>query len=231
MAYYLGRDVVVALCTEDAGHGVDVDQNGTIDTFPVAAGLSAATDSLFAGPRVRNNAANSPNTNFSSADTTVFGTQDASADYSNEVSDLTAVDITMGTTDEDITYIGSKTVMKTEIKKETTVTVTRKKTNNCWDVVFNEARHGIDTADSYHGDLTMSGGQNPARSDYGYRVYIKLKTDGQVLTFPNCCITAHGITINADGVTEETMEFYSYNMPLLTAGTASTDPQSDTSAF
>ena len=62
------------------------------------------------------------------------------------VTDLTSLDIGIGVTDEDITYLGSKTVLKAEIKKETTISLTRKKTNNCWDVIFNGgARWGIKT--------------------------------------------------------------------------------------
>ena len=53
------------------------------------------------------------------------------------VGDLTGVDLSVGVTDEDITYMGSKTVLKAEIKKETTVSLTRKKKDNTWDVVFN----------------------------------------------------------------------------------------------
>ena len=53
------------------------------------------------------------------------------------IPDLTGVDLGIGVTDEDVTYIGSKTVLKAEIKKETTISLTRKKTDNVWDVVYN----------------------------------------------------------------------------------------------
>jgi hypothetical protein len=217
MVYYLGRDVVVAFTTEIAGQGVDVDSAATIDTFQAGAGPSAAADTVFAGPRARRNAANSPNTNFSSANTTVFGTQDSTVDYTNEQPDVTGVDVSLGVQDEDITYIGSRTGMKVEVKKETTVTVTRKKKSNCWDVAFNSARHGISAADTYIGNV------NPGRADYGYRVFLKLKTDGQVLTMTNCCIQSHSVTVNADGTTEETIEFMTYIQPIITAGTTGTD--------
>ena len=59
------------------------------------------------------------------------------------VTDVTGIDLGIGVTDEDITYMGSKTVLKAEIKKETTVSLTRKKKDNVWDVVFNgNCRHG-----------------------------------------------------------------------------------------
>jgi hypothetical protein len=218
MVYYLGRDVVVAFTTEIAGQGVDVESDGTVDTFAAADGTgNSGADTLFAGPRARRNAANSPNTNFSSANTTVFGTQDSTNDYTNEQPDVTGVDVSLGVQDEDITYVGNRTNMKVEVKKETTITVTRKKSNNCWDAVFNSARHGISAADTYIGNV------NPGRADYGYRVFLKLKTDGQVLTMTNCCIQSHTITVNADGITEETIEFMTYIQPIITAGTTGTD--------
>ena len=218
MAYYLGRDVVVALTTEIAGQGVDVEPDGTVDTFAAADGTgNSGADTLFAGPRARRNAANSPNTNFSGANVTIFGTQDSTQDYTNQVPDVTGVDVSTGTQDEDITFVGSRTAMKVEVKKETTLSITRKKTNNCWDSVFNSARHGISAADNYI-DL-----ENPGRSDYGYRVFLKLKTDGEVLTMTNCCLQSHSVTVNADGITEETLELMSYLQPIITAGTTGTD--------
>ena len=226
MVYYLGRDVVVAFTTEIAGQGVDVESDGTVDTFAAADGTgNSGADTLFAGPRARRNAANSPNTNFSSANVTIFGTQDSTNDYSNEQPDVTGVDIAIGAMDEDITYVGSRTNMKVEVKKETTITVTRKKSNNCWEGIFNSARHGISAADTFI-DLV-----NPGRADYGYRVFLKLKTDGQVFTLTNCCVQSHSVTVNADGITEETIEFMSYLQPLITAGTTGTDNVSNNSAF
>jgi len=225
MVYYLGRDVVVALTTEIAGQGVDVEPDGTVDTFAASAGTgNSGADALFAGPRARRNAANSPNANFSGNDT-VFGTQDSTNDYTNEVSDVTSIDVSIGAQDEDITYVGSRSGMKVEVKKETTLTITRKKNNNCWDGIFNSARHGISAADTYIGLV------NPGRSDYGYRVFLKLKTDGQVLTMTNCCVQAHTVTVNADGTTEESLELMSYLQPIITAGTTGTDNVSNNSAF
>jgi len=226
MVYYLGRDVVVAVTTEIAGQGVDVESDGTVDTFAAADGTgNSGADTLFAGPRARRNAANSPNTNFSGANVTIFGTQDSTQDYTNEVPNVTGIDVSIGAQDEDITYIGSRTAMKVEVKKETTLSITRKKNNNCWDAVFNSARHGISAADTYIGL------ENPGRSDYGYRVFLKLKTDGQVLTMTNCCLQSHSLTVNADGSTEETLEFMSYLQPIITAGTTGTDNVSNNTAF
>ena len=216
MAYFLGRDVLVAITTELAGHGIDVDQNGVKDTYAAAVGPSAATDTNFAGPLVRNNIVNTPLSGVS-VDTTVFGTQDGSTtDFSNETTDLTACDLTIGTVDEDVAYIGQKSTLKAEIKKETSISLTRKKTSQCWDVIFNEARYGISASETYYGS---DGPENPAVSTFGYRVLVLLKqhaSTGELLILPNCQVVGHTVTINADGATEETLELSTHVSPVVT---------------
>ena len=159
----------------------------------------------------------------------------AAADGS-AVSDLTGVDLSLGATDEDISYMGQKSVLKAEIKKETTVSLTRKKFNNCWDVVFNGpiAASGCSEGDAerqvggrwgVHNDLMSAGLRAPkdhldgtgSAISYGYRVIIQLKNDVQAIAIPNCCIVSHGTTLSADGVTEETIEFMSSVNPIITA--------------
>jgi len=123
-----------------------------------------------------------------------------------------------------------RTAGKVEIKKETTLSITRKKNNNSWDLVFNNARHGVEGTSSFFGYGTV-GHVNPGRADYGYRVFLKLKDSLEVMTLPNCCITGHTLSLNADGTTEETMEFYCYLEPIITSGAINTDPVSDTTVF
>lgn len=198
MAYYLGRDVKVAITTEDADFGVDV-SGVTKGTFADEAGSS---DTVFAGPLLAQNGSS------------VFGTQadGAGTDYSNEVSDLTGCDLGIGTTDEDITYMGQRSVLKAEIKKETMVTLTRKKSNNCWDVIFNDgARYGIT-------DTAFNGLSDPGHTNFGYRVYVQLKSGTEVFTIKNACIQSHTVTINGDGTTEETLELQSYLDPVIHTG-------------
>ena len=233
MAYYLGREVVVAFTTEDVTLGVDVDTSHVIATYAVGAGPSAASDVSFAGPRAKKNIVGSPSALWTNANFTVFGTQAGSANtYLNEVADVTSVDIGIGTSDEDITYFGQRTTLKTEIKKETTLSITRKKNNASWEIAFNEARHGVESASSYFGYGTV-GHVNPGRADYGYRVFLKLNSDGQVITLPNCCITGHTVSLNADGTSEETIEFMCYLNPVITAGTvdANTDHSGNETVF
>ena len=156
------------------------------------------------------------------------------------IPDLTGVDLGIGVTDEDITYIGSKTVLKAEIKKETTISLTRKKTDHVWDVVYNGptatnegwsgaaaetgdygARWGVieGSADNWYvmngsaepKTVTDTGGTNVT---FGYRVFIELNGDTDtVYAIPGCQLTAHTVTLNADGTTEETCELISHVTP------------------
>jgi hypothetical protein len=101
--------------------------------------------------------------------------------------------------------------LKAEIKKETTLTLTRKKSDNSWDVCFQEARCGTD------GGTAIRGTTDGAPDDvaYGYRVYVKMKDNTEVFVLRNCCIQAHTLSLNADGTTEETLELMSYVDPLI----------------
>jgi len=159
-----------------------------------------------------------------------------------KVADLTGVDLGIGVTDEDITYIGSKTVLKAEIKKETTISLTRKKSNNVWDVIYNGktaadegwsgsaaetgnygARWGV--IEGTEDDWYISNGLIAPKDavDYGttvpcfgYRVHVVLST-GETISIPACQLTSHTVTLNADGTTEETCELISQVTPLIGA--------------
>ena len=209
MAYFLGRDVVVALTTEDT------------DTMIVSASNAAAavqegaydSQTIIAGPMLDRNTG----TDSSGAAESIFGTQTANGNtYSNEVADLTGVDLSIGATDEDITYFGQRTTLKAEIKKETTLTLSRKKTDNSWDVAFNGARCGTDGGTGIRG--TTDGA--PDDVAYGYRVYVKMKDNTEVFVLRNCCIQGHSVSLNADGTTEETLELMSYVDPVIKAADA-----------
>jgi len=138
------------------------------------------------------------------------------------VSDLTGVDLGIGVTDEDITYMGSRTVLKAEIKKETTVSLTRKKKDNTWDVVFNGGARWGAYNNNLHAnlagepDLTVPLPATQTGVGYfGYQLKITLSSGVEVFTIPHCQITAHTVTLNADGTTEETMEFISQEDPTI----------------
>jgi hypothetical protein len=144
------------------------------------------------------------------------------------------VDIGIGVSDEDISYIGQRSVLKAEIKKETTVSLTRKKSSNQWDVIFNGptkasessssptdlnhgARWGCHTSKVSDGASAPKAHLDGAVQTFGYRVYIQLKDTIEVIAVPMCQITGHTISINGDGTTEETMEFSSNVTPIISS--------------
>ena len=107
MAYYLGRDVKVWLITED--------DNQSINVTSLAAKLASTNaETNFANTR------------------TALGLADSLAK-----TDITGVDLGIGVVDEDVSYMGQRSVLKAEIKKETTVALTFKKSDNELDVIFN----------------------------------------------------------------------------------------------
>jgi len=206
MAYFLGRDVKVWITTEDADTGIKVDAG------ECSAVVGAQDGTFFADERVA-----------------------ASVDDSLALADLTGVDLGIGATDEDITYIGQRSVLKAEIKKETTLSLTRKKSSNEWDVIFNgptkatesnssptNLKHGARwaTATSKVSDGAVSpkdhrDGSGSGDYTFGYRVYIQLKDAVETIAVPMCQITGHTVSISADGTSEETMEFSSNVTPII----------------
>jgi len=182
MVYYLGRDVGIALATENATIGIT-----SADTMVYSAAASGTACALGSG-----------------------GAGQISTKV--EMSDVTGVDIGIGAMDEDISYFGMRSITKAEIKKETTVTITRKKNDSEWDNLFNNARFGVS------GASTPWPGLEEPSATHGYRVFIQLKESGEVLSIPNACVQGHSVTVNADGVTEETLEMMGYVTPYI--GTA-----------
>ena len=207
MAYFLGRDVKVWITTEDADTGIKSD--GT---------ACDAVDSA-------------PGTDFFANERAAASTADTYA-----LTDITGVDLGIGVTDEDVTYIGQRSVLKAEIKKETTVSLTRKKSSREWDIIFNgptktgesssspiDLKHGARwgcmsskvsdgaSAPKDHRDNSPTSGEYT----FGYRVYIQLKDGTETIGVPMCQVTGHTVSINGDGTTEETMEFSSNVTPII----------------
>jgi len=190
MAYFLGKDVEVHLAVEQAvgytvsGAFVDVTANPAVIVANAQAPYTAAVQ--FAGGR-------------------------AGSAATVAVSDLTGVDISIGAVDEDISYFGYRSVTKAQIKNETTVSLTRKKKDGVWDAIFNGGRYGPDSS----GDFTTHGLSQPTINT-GYRIYVTLKGSGdqkEIFTIMGACVQAHSTSVNADGTSEETMEFMSYVTP------------------
>ena len=221
MAYYLGRDIKVVLTTE-------ADQY----VYANATGMSTTGT---AAQRVA----------YSLADASDF---DSAA--SGNVADVVGVDLGIGVTDEDVTYMGQRQVLKAEIKKETTVSLTMKKSNSNYDIMFNgptlvadayddAGKHGARWGLRYNSSASpaaheiSNGLTNPkdhtdstsTNCTFGYRVFIVMKQGTEVIAVPNCTVTGHTVSLNADGTTEETLEFMSNIDPIIGATLAACETQ------
>ena len=237
MTYFLGRDVEVYLTTESAtapsgGNACSIVVDAT-DGAKLLSTASATSGSMI--PEM------------------AFGTAE-----SGSVLDLTGIDLSIGVSDEDVgPFLGSPQIMqKVELRKETVVTLTRKKNDNFFDVLFNGPVKGADfiqgaTADakrmgaryglqfsnsttakigdgqSYMKDVgDLAGSTNCC---YGYRLHIVLKpfvsgdVTEEVFVVKNAVMTGHTVSLNADGVTEESIEFTSSVAPEPFVPTAAVD--------
>jgi len=204
MAYYLGSDVDVFMTTE---HG----------TYSVSGGAEIATAQ--SGSESPNIGANdgTPRTSIPDRATGI--------NAKSKITDVIGVDFTPGTRQEEISYMGKNTNLQAEIKKELILTLTRKVSDNTFDVLFNTpARNGVfDTggADGTGGTKTLHDGLRTSKNqNFGYRLHLRTKVDaangiGEVITLRNCCITAHTKTLDANNAQEETIEFYSYVQPVI----------------
>jgi len=191
MVFFLGKDVTIAIQTEKANdYGVSV--------LPAAGAASQvefpADGSISAGAET-----------FALAGTGTVGQTQPQ---------ITAVDVAIGAMDEDISYFGMRSVTKAEIKKETTFTITRKKTSELYDVLFNEVRFGVT------GAAALDGLEMPTVTK-GYRIFITMdgeQGNDEVITLMGCCITGHSVTMGVDGTMDETLELMTYITPSFGTG-------------
>ena len=199
MAYFLGRDVKVAITTE---HDQDEDDSAGAD-FGIKADMTAT--SAAAQMAVPNREVG-----------TLFTNSDLMK--TNPVVDVISVDVTVGAVDEDIAYMGQRTALKAEIKKENTVVITKKKDSTLFDDLFNQARYGLKTHGGTSPQTPLLMGQTtlaqPAQI-HGYRLHVQLKGSTEVITFRNMTISEHAVTLNADGVQEESITFMGHVTPLI----------------
>ena len=201
MTYFLGRDVKVYIGTETDAATVQWKPTATGSAWVFPSATTPTTDyDMLAQTRTNTN------------------TEDS------RVEQLSGVDLSIGAMDEDTSYLGFRGVTKVEIKKETTLSLTRKKQDASWDEWFNDGRFGVNTAnDNFH-----TPGVEPFQ-DYGYRIWVKLKDSTDVFTLRNCCIQSHSVSNNVDGTSDETLEFMSYVEPVI--ATASIETITPTTAL
>ena len=224
MAYYTGTDVKVWICTEHASKGIKI---GTDHELEVT-GSGFASGGISIPPMgLANNGLGF----------TTFN-----------LSDITGVDLSVGTQDEDISYFGTKTPGKIETKADLSVTISKKKSNklfstlvqgktddtNSFAAVGNHAaRHGLIKSASTS-DIRISDGTVDPKSStdgtnvcYGYRVAIQLKDasgtdggnkDGTVIVLRNCTLGEYTTTLSNDAANEETISLMTMVKPLILNG-------------
>jgi|TARA_R100001463_G_scaffold28221_3_gene64697 hypothetical protein len=236
MAYFQGRDVRVAFTTEHYSLGikntngdlaVTGHQDGPTDVGPTDLVKNRKW------PMHRGGAASGSDTALGLVDADEVTDTEASTDEINTLSDLTAVEVGVDKTDEDIAYFGQNTKMMAEIKKVYTISITRKKSNNDFEALYRSGRMGIlaytssskieventdlaghldaSNADAYEIVNSGADGTKSAQkwTHMGYRVHVKEKHAGAIMTFRNCCISGYSVSLSPEGIQEETLEFYS----------------------
>ena len=181
MAYYLGRDVNVYLMTESVTASKNISVSGNASAGPyLTVGETPTADNIL---------------DFA----TDMEPGAALTNYTAEA-DVTGVDVSLASQDEETSYIGQIQVGKAIIKRNYTITITRKKKNSVWDVVWNGdvngnvGRFGLANAEAAQ---LKTGTAGPAANE-------------ETIVFTNCCVQSYSATLNADGVTEETMELMTY---------------------
>ncbi len=199
MAYFLGRDVKVAITTE---HDAAQDDSSASTDYGITAAMTATgTANQMVVP---------------SRDSDIF--TPTNVQKTNPVTDVISVDVTVGAVDEDIAYMGQRTALKAEIKKENTVVITKKKDSTLFDDLFNVARYGLKTHGGTSPQTPVVMGQTtlaqPAQI-HGYRVHVQLKAANEVITFRNMTMSEHTVTLNADGVQEESITFMGHVTPFV----------------
>ena len=218
MAFYTGKEVKVWVCTE------------TTDSAGIALGVKTDAGS---GKNEMNIFGSVTAT--ASRPTEMFAAPYDHGDNADlNVRNLTGVDVSIGAVDEDISYFQTANVGKIEIKKETSVTLTKKMTDKAFLVAYQGKVFADDAEDNaglhpsrwglVNGTNICSGGTDPKNTvdgasniSYGYRIHILLKASGQVISIPNCTLMSHAVTVSNDAANEETVEFMSTVKPKITA--------------
>ena len=216
MTYWIGKDVDIYMTTEQIHLAV----SGTEATDGMSAVVSGTSSNIGTGVTFnipcRNNG---PTT-------------------ASKITDVTGIDFSPSTVDENISYFGKNTNLVAEIKKAMTITTTRKVSNPVFDYVYQHARDGCYASSGDTASTTayiFDGLTTSNNISFGYRIYLSFASGttaptDEVLVLRNCCVTSHSKTMTPDGATEETIELYSYVQPvtgfsdsILTSGTASTE--------
>jgi len=118
MVYFLGRDVDVFISTESTQDNDAIGVSGG-NAHKLSNGQTGAT--------------------YEATGTYMFAPSmpSAAAISGGRIKDMTGVDLSIGVSDTDVgPYFGQITTQKIELRKEHTVSLTRKKSNLSWDIMF-----------------------------------------------------------------------------------------------
>jgi hypothetical protein len=180
MAYYTGTDVKVWITTEHDEQGITVATDGNIEKLLLSdTGFTTSNSSVQIPPR------------------------ETHLGYTGyNLADITGVDLSVGAMDEDISYFGTKTVGKSKVKDDITVTITKKKNSTLFALMAQgtcktgssqdaSGKHtgkwglilGDNLATGAAGNMRIANGTTDPKSStddnsrvsYGYRVAIQLK--------------------------------------------------------
>jgi len=245
MAYYLGRDIDIALTTEHEYYSIGLittstsqEEAGCMD-HRVSKGSNSTKyevathkDKLFAGPRSTGADTAADDDNPWAGSITGDSSPLEPRAWTNVPKNITGLDLSFGVQDEEIAFVGQRSVLKAEIKKDNSVTITRKKNDNVWAVIYNDARFGlaeIPTNGYYNktGDTTSPfhiGLDAPDYINCGYRVYLRFggsTTSDEIFVLKNAYITDYSVTLGADSSQEESLTLQSYLDPIIHTGAVS----------
>ena len=173
MAYFLGSDVKVCLTTEDAAYGLNV-ASGATGLYDLTADNSSPNA---VNPRTAGNLA------------PTLGVP---------LADVVGLDLGIGAMDEDVSYLGHRTPLKAEVHKETTVSLTLKRKNANFDVIFSGDSAGDFGRWGVKDSALFTGLEEPT-VDYGFRLAVHMKGGAECFTVCNACLVGHTVTLNADG--------------------------------
>jgi len=230
MAYFVGKDVDVWITTEHYSDCVAVVDN----EIQVESSQAALTNAR----------ANKP------SNVVFSGALGNAGSANNRLTDITGCDLSVGATDEDLNFFGLRNVGKIEIKKDTSLSITRKKSDNKNMVLFQGSTNSSATHSNTGGGhsgrwglIVKTGGTDSVVADgsvdpkstlddtstqsYGYRVFLELKgtTDGTgtVLIIPNCTLSDYSSSVSNDSANEESFTLTSMVKPILMNDTRTGD--------
>jgi len=166
--------------------------------------------------------------------------QYAAAANRNRLTDLTGIELSLNKVDEDISYFGQRTPLKATVKDAIEISFTRKKSDPTFSILAKTARCGLKTYTDANktaydidgaatSELSVIGATEiergetlgntttsltPFQQNWGYRIHLQLKSGEEVVTIRNACISDYSVTLNADGISEESITFYSAVEPI-----------------